>query len=63
MLSALKKANLSDAILQDKNTEYQLWHLLYSVEDRNELIHALNGFAQRHNLPEDFVKAFQKIPS
>ena len=63
MLSALKKANLRDAILQDKNTEYQLWHLLYSVEDKNELIHALNGFAQRHNLPEDFVKAFQKIPS
>ena len=61
ILSALKKAGLTSELLQDKALEYRLWHLLYSVEDRNELIQALKSFANQMNLPETFVDAFKKI--
>ncbi len=61
MLSALDKANISTDILNDKYTEYRLWHLLYSVEDINEITGALTTFAEQYDLPVGFVDAFKKI--
>lgn len=63
MLNALNKANIPTALINNKDVEYRLWHVLYSVEDRNELISALKQFASKNNLPESFVEEFKKIPS
>ncbi len=43
--------------------EFELWHLLYSVIDKNELEKALKKFAAKNNLPiSEFVDAFVKFP-
>ena len=60
LLKALKKAELSPEILNNGN-EYRLWHLLYSVEDKNEIIKALTKFAELNGYGEDFVNAFKNI--
>ena len=41
--------------------EYHLWHLLYSVSDKKELVKALSSFASRYGLPETFCNAFTNI--
>lgn len=46
----------------DKETEIQLWHLLYSVEDKLEIEKALKSFAVKNNLGDDFVEIFKKFP-
>ncbi len=64
MLSALKKVKIDESFLDDKNTEYMLWHVLYSVDDKHELECALATFANRHGLEADsFVEAFKKVPA
>ncbi len=63
LLASLKKAGIESSLLDNKATEYRLWHLLYSVEDRNELIKALQSFAKQYKLPDTFVDTFKKIPS
>ncbi|GJH41646.1 hypothetical protein RCZ04_21960 [Capnocytophaga sp. HP1101] len=41
---------------------YRLWHLLYSVKDKNEYEKALKKFAQEYHLDEaSFVENFKKI--
>jgi len=45
-----------------KNEEEELWHILYSVEDRQELLKALTSFSNKKNLPSDFVEEFIKFP-
>ena len=62
ILSALRKANINQSLLDDRQEEYRLWHLLYSVEDRNELISALTSYASQKNLSEDFIENFKNIP-
>ncbi|WP_276978890.1 type II CRISPR RNA-guided endonuclease Cas9, partial [Flavobacterium filum] len=43
--------------------EKQLWHIIYSVNDRNEFEKALRTFANKHKLDESsFVENFRKIP-
>lgn len=61
ILSALKKANIDPSFIDNRDEEYRLWHLLYSVEDRNELIHALKSYARQKQLPESFVEAFKNV--
>ena len=61
MLSAMNKASISTDILNDKCIEYRLWHLLYSVEDMNEITGALTTFAKQYNLPDTFIDVFKKI--
>lgn len=39
-----------------------LWHILYSVEDKHEILLALKSFAAKHKLSEDFVDVFAKFP-
>lgn len=62
ILKALKKANLSSSLL-NKDVEYRLWHLLYSVEDKNEILKALEKMAAQKGYGSEFVEAFKIIPS
>ncbi|WEK35429.1 MAG: HNH endonuclease domain-containing protein [Candidatus Pseudobacter hemicellulosilyticus] len=48
--------------LSPDNTE-SLWHILYSVEDKTDIIKALKTFAAKKELPEEFVEQFRKFPS
>ncbi len=57
--SRLKKAGVESLAFED---ELELWHILYSVSDRQELVKALSGFTIKKNLPEEFVEAFRKFP-
>ena len=43
--------------------ERDLWHIIYSVNDKIEYSKALGTFAQKHNLDEEsFVENFKKFP-
>lgn len=39
-----------------------MWHILYSVEDKQEIVKALTTFATKYNLPDRFVEVFCKCP-
>lgn len=42
--------------------EYALWHIIYSVKDKEQYEKALKTFARKKNLPEDeLLNAFRKI--
>jgi CRISPR-associated endonuclease Csn1 len=58
----LKKVkNLPDNFLT-KEKEYQLWHIIYSVTDKNEFESALKKYAQKNNLDEiSFVEHFKNF--
>ena len=60
MLNKLKASNISLDFLT-KDIEEQLWHILSSVEDRLEIEKALNSFARKFNLNNDFVSNFKKF--
>ena len=62
ILTALKKAGIPSTWLTEER-EYRIWHLLYSVTDRAEIIKALSKWAQQLSLPETFVEAFAKMPT
>jgi len=59
MLGAFSKAGISEDFLTPE-IEYRLWHILYSVKDKEELHKALKKFAVSHNLPDKFVEVFVK---
>lgn len=59
MLAGFKKAGIPAERLDYKMTE-ALWHILYSVSDKQELNKALAKFANKNQLGEDFVAAFAK---
>jgi CRISPR-associated endonuclease Csn1 len=56
-----KVSNVPENFL-NKDIEIQLWHLLYSVEDKLEIEKALKSFALKNNLGDDFVEVFKKFP-
>lgn len=56
-----KVSNVPENFL-DKEKEVQLWHLLYSVEDKLEIEKALKSFAVKNHLGDDFVEVFKKFP-
>ncbi len=56
-----KVSNVPENFL-DNETEIQLWHLLYSVEDKLEIEKALKSFAVKNHLGDDFVEVFKKFP-
>ena len=63
ILTRLNKiANLPRNFLTPE-IEEALWHILYSVNDKIEISKALQSFATKHKLGEDFVEQFKKIPS
>ncbi|MFT3903072.1 MAG: HNH endonuclease domain-containing protein [Niabella sp.] len=46
-----------------RETELQLWHIIYSVNDKTEYEKALKSFARKNNLDENsFFEAFKKFP-
>lgn len=47
-------------LTDDKHKE--LWHLLYSVADPQEVKKALRTFALKYQLPESFVEVFKNFP-
>lgn len=57
----LKKLNINDSFLT-KALLFDLWHILYSVEDKIEIESALNKYATKNNLPIEFVEEFKKFP-
>lgn len=61
VLSYLAKAGIQSDFLT-KETEERLWHLLYSVDDKQELGKALHKLAEKYSLKESFTEAFLKIP-
>jgi CRISPR-associated endonuclease Csn1 len=57
-----KVENLPDGFLK-RETEQQLWHIIYSVTDKDEYEKALKSFAERHGLDvASFVENFKKFP-
>lgn len=64
LLSRLKKVeNLNEEDFLSKEKELQLWHIIYSVKDKNEYKTALKTFAKKNNLDDDsFAENFMKFP-
>lgn len=60
MLAKLKAANIATEILT-KEFEELLWHILSSIDDKNELEKALKTFAGKKGLPKEFCENFRKF--
>lgn len=60
ILKGLEKCGINADFLT-KDLEMQLWHLLYSVQDKIEIGKALCKFAQKNNLPDSFAEVFAKL--
>lgn len=60
MISGLEKSGISKEVLTPV-MEMSLWHILYSVEDKIEIGKALNTFAIKHNLGDNFAEVFCKM--
>jgi CRISPR-associated endonuclease Csn1 len=56
-----KVENVPEGFLSRANEE-ALWHILYSVDDKNEIQKALKRFADKKGLGDDFVEQFRKFP-
>lgn len=61
ILANLKKVGV-DPVFLDRETEMHLWHILYSIEDMDEITNALTKFARMYSLPENFIDIFKKYP-
>lgn len=61
ILSYLSKADISPDFLTS-DIEEKLWHILYSIDDKQELVKALNKFANTYSLNESFAEVFHKFP-
>jgi CRISPR-associated endonuclease Csn1 len=58
----LKKVTNVPANFLTTEIEQHLWHIIYSVTDKNEFEKALKSFALKHRLDEDsFVENFRKF--
>lgn len=62
ILKYLKKAGVSSDFINNADILYNLWHILYSVEVKEDSKKALTTFASKHNLPETFVEVFLSYP-
>jgi CRISPR-associated endonuclease Csn1 len=65
----LEKAGIFTDILKSFETEYQLWHIIYSVTDRKQYETAIGNFIKRYNIKHQanidensFKNAFIKFP-
>ena len=61
ILAYLSKAGVSTDFLTTE-LEVRLWHLLYSIDDKQELGKALCKFAETYSLDDSFVEIFLKFP-
>lgn len=62
VLGKLDKCGVSVNFL-NKEIEQSLWHLLYSIENKEELAKGLQKFADRYSLGNTFVESFQQVPA
>ena len=60
MLGGLLKCSI-DAGFLTREKEMSLWHVLYSVEDKMEIVKALKKYAQKNDLPNLFAELFAKV--
>ncbi|GAB6010182.1 type II CRISPR RNA-guided endonuclease Cas9 [Dysgonomonas reticulitermitis] len=56
-----KIEGFNEAFFNEANTE-ALWHILYSVIDKIEIQSAINKFATKHDLPDEFIRQFANLP-
>ncbi len=56
-----KVPNIPPSFLSRENEE-ALWHILYSVEDKEDIQKALKSFTTKHQLDEQFATQFSKFP-
>ena len=63
-ISRLKKVkNLDVDTLLTTERELKLWHIIYSVKDKNEYEQAVENFAIKNNIDvESFVENFKRFP-
>ncbi len=61
ILSYLTKAGIKSKFMTTE-IEQKLWHVLYSVDDKEDLEKALRKFANKYKLNESFVATFKKFP-
>ncbi len=62
-ISRFKKVNGFDLKQLSPEFQIRLWHIIYSVKDKNEFEQALKTFANKNNIDEaSFVKAFKSFP-
>lgn len=62
ILKYLKKASIPAALINDADVLHNLWHILYSVEVKEDARKALTTFAVKHQLPETFAEVFLSYP-
>ncbi len=60
IITKLKASNIPSDFLTEE-IEESIWHILYSVEDKQEIEKALTTFARKHHLPKEFVENFKKF--
>lgn len=61
--SRLEKVENISVDYLTKDIEQNIWHIIYSVNDKIEYEKALKSFAQKHHLDESsFFEAFKKFP-
>lgn len=61
IMNRIKKAGIAPSFLT-KEKEEQLWHILYSISDKQEIDKALKSYAARNGLGETFASEFAKMP-
>ena len=61
IVNRLAKVEIVPSDFLTKQKEKELWHILYSVEDKIEIEKALKSFASKNSLSEDFADVFKKI--
>ncbi|MCG9900196.1 MAG: hypothetical protein MH132_09370 [Hydrotalea sp.] len=62
ILNRFEKIDGYDLNLVQNDFIEELWHIFYSINDKDEIVKALNKFANRHSLPNQFVDVFKKYP-
>lgn len=62
ILNRLEKVGNVPVDFLAKQKEEELWHILYSVEDKIEVQKALKKYAEKNGFRDDFVEVFSKMP-
>lgn len=62
ILTRLQKTRSVPTDFLSRENEETLWHILYSVEDKEAIGKALATFARKKGLGEDFTEQFRKFP-
>ncbi len=62
IISRLNKCSIASNDILSFEKEMELWHILYSVEDKIEVEKALKTFATKNNLTGEFYDQFKSFP-